>query len=69
VHGNHLHSIPNAYGRYLQNFFTSALGLTNTPIKFEFKSGENPFKDKKNKLSERQIQKRRRMMKFTKKKK
>jgi GTP-binding protein len=45
------------------------LGLSNTPIKFEFKSGENPFKDKKNKLTDRQIQKRRRLMKFTKKRK
>jgi len=69
VHGNHLQSIPNAYGRYLKNFFTSELGLSNTPINFEFKSGENPFKDKKNKLTERQVQKRRRLMKFTKKRK
>ena len=69
VHGNHLQSIPNAYERYLKNFFVNELGLENTPIKFEFKSGENPFKDKKNKLTDRQIQKRRRMMKFTKKKK
>ncbi|MCS5592236.1 MAG: ribosome biogenesis GTPase Der [Gammaproteobacteria bacterium] len=68
VHGNHLQSIPNAYGRYLKNFFTNELGLTNTPINFEFKSGDNPYKDKKNKLTERQIQKRRRLMKFTKKK-
>jgi len=69
VHGNHLQSIPNAYARYLKNFFTEALGLSNTPINFEYKSGENPFKDKKNKLTDRQIQKRRRLMKFTKKRK
>ena len=69
VHGNHLKTIPNAYIRYLQNFFTDALGISNTPIKFEFKSAENPFKNKKNKLTNRQIQKRKRLIKFTKKRK
>ena len=37
-------------------------------MKLEFKSGDNPFKDKKNKLSARQVQKRKRLMKFIKKK-
>ena len=66
-HGNHLKSVPNAYDRYLKNFFVEALGLTNTPIKIEYKSGENPFKDKKNVLTDRQINRKRRLMKFVKK--
>ena len=66
-HGNHLQSVPNAYDRYLKNFFINALKLTNTPLKLEYKSGENPFKDKKNTLNARQIAKKRRLMKFTKK--
>ncbi|HIC40901.1 MAG TPA: ribosome biogenesis GTPase Der [Piscirickettsiaceae bacterium] len=65
-HGNHLHNVPNAYERYLKNLFIRELKLTNTPIRIEYKSGENPFKDKKNKLTDRQINKRRRMMQFTK---
>jgi GTP-binding protein len=68
LHGNHLQSIPKSYERFLKNFFTKALKISNTPVRLEFKSGENPFKDKKNKLSARQIQKKRRLMKFTKKK-
>lgn len=68
MHGNHLHSIPKAYEQFLKNFFIDALKLSNTPIKLEFKSGDNPFKDKKNKLSARQVQKRKRLMKFIKKK-
>ncbi len=66
-HGNHLQNVPNAYERYLKNFFINALKLTNTPIKIEYKSGDNPFKDRKNILSARQIAKKRRLMKFVKK--
>ena len=68
LHGNHLQSIPKSYERFLKNFFIKALKISNTPIRLEYKSGDNPFKDKKNKLSARQIQKKRRLMKFTKKK-
>ena len=68
LHGNHLQSIPKSYERFLKNFFIKALKISNTPVRLEFKSGDNPFKDKKNKLSARQIQKKRRLMKFTKKK-
>jgi len=68
MYGNHLQKIPKAYKQFLKNFFIEALKLSNTPIKIEFKSGNNPFKDKKNKLSARQVQKRKRLMKFVKKK-
>jgi len=67
-HGNHVQNVPNSYERFLKNFFITALKLTNTPIKILYKSGENPFKDKKNILSVRQIQKKKRLMKFVKKK-
>ena len=67
-HGNHVTNIPNSYERFLKNFFIDSLKLSNTPIKLAFKSGDNPFKDKKNKLSARQVQKRKRLMKFVKKK-
>ncbi|BBB23749.1 GTP-binding protein [Isorropodon fossajaponicum endosymbiont JTNG4] len=66
-HGNHLQNVPNAYERYLKNFFINALKLINTPIKIEYKSGNNPFKDRKNVLNARQIAKKRRLMKFVKK--
>jgi len=68
-HGNHLQNVPNAYERYLKNLFIRELKLTNTPIRMEYRSGENPFKDNKNELNARQIVKRRRLMQFIKKRK
>ncbi len=65
--GNHLQTVPTSYQRFLQNLFIKELSLKNTPIKFEFRNSENPYKDKKNMLTERQIKKKRRMMKFVKK--
>ncbi len=68
MHGNNLQNIPKSYEQFLKNFFIDSLELSNTPIKLEFKSGDNPFKDKKNKLSARQVQKRKRLIKFVKNK-
>ena len=67
-HGNHVDSVPSSYERFLKNFFITSLKLTNTPVKIQYKSGENPFKDRKNILSARQVQKKKRLMRFVKKK-
>jgi GTP-binding protein len=53
----------------INNEFTKHLGLVGTPLKIEFKGGTNPFADKKNKLSQRQVNKKRRLMSWKKKKK
>lgn len=63
IHGNQLESLPDSYRRYLANAFTEKLGLVGTPLKLEFKSSNNPFKDKKNKLNARQIKHKKRLMK------
>lgn len=68
IHGNQTASVPEAYKRYLQHRFTDALKLEGTPIRFEFKTGDNPFKGRKNKLTNRQINKKRRLIKHVKKK-
>lgn len=68
IHGNQTDSVPEAYKRYLQHRFTDALRLEGTPIRFEFKTGDNPFKGRKNKLTKRQINSRRRLVKHVKKK-
>ncbi|KTD23098.1 GTP-binding protein EngA [Legionella lansingensis] len=68
IHGNQLESLPDSYKRYLNNAFVSHLGLVGTPLKLEFKGSVNPFKDKKNKLTQRQIKKKKRLMKRVKKK-
>lgn len=67
VHGNQTARLPDSYKRYLQNKFISVLKLTGTPVRFEFKSSENPYEGKKNVLTKRQIQKKERLMSFAKK--
>ena len=67
IHGNQVDEIPGSYKRYLVNTFRTALDITGTPIRIEFKGGENPFKGKRNNLTERQVKKRRRMIRHIKK--
>ena len=67
IHGNQLDALPNSYKRYLNNEFVKHLGLVGTPLKLEFKGGTNPFANKKNKLSHRQVNKKRRLMSHIKK--
>ncbi len=69
IHGNQLADLPESYKRYLNNEFTKHLNLVGTPLKLEFKAGTNPFAEKKNKLSERQVNKKRRLMSWSKRKK
>ncbi len=68
IHGNQTKSLPDSYNRYLINAFRKHLKLMGTPVRIELKSSDNPFKDKKNKLTPRQIAKRRRAMRHYKKK-
>lgn len=63
IHGNQTGSVPEAYRRYLINQYLKYLKLHGTPLRIEFRGGENPYKDKKNKLSKRQIAKRKRLRK------
>ena len=69
IHGNQVDSVPGVYKRYLMNAFRKHLKLKGTPLRIEFKSGTNPFEGRKNKLSARQQQKRKRLMKHVKSKK
>lgn len=43
VHGNQTDALPNSYKRYLMNAFRKVLKVTGTPLRFEFRSGENPY--------------------------
>ncbi len=65
IHGTQTEAVPDAYRRYLINGFRKALKLEGTPIRIEFKSGKNPYAGRKNVLTKRQIEKRRRLKKFT----
>jgi GTP-binding protein len=68
IHGNQTSSVPDPYRRYLENVYRKVLGISGSPIKIEFKSGENPYSGQKNKLTARQIERKRRLMRFVKRK-
>lgn len=69
IHGNQTEHVPESYRRYLMKCFRETLKLEGTPIRIEFKTSENPYKDKRNKLTPRQEYKRKRLIKYHKKKK
>lgn len=66
IHGNQIDEIPGSYKRYLINYFREALAISGTPIKLEFRTGDNPFKGKRNVLTERQVRRRRRLIRHVK---
>ncbi len=67
VHGSRLDSLPQSYIRYLENFFRKRFKLVGTPVVMDMRKGENPYADKKNVLTDKQVQRRRRMMRHVKK--
>lgn len=67
VHGNQTDHVPASYKRYLSNLMRKELKLVGTPVLINFKQGDNPYKDKKNILTNRQTKKRRRLMRHVKK--
>ena len=68
IHGNQVEKLPVSYQRYLEKQFREALKLEGTPVRLELKSGDNPYEGKKNPLTKRQENKRRRLVKHYKKK-
>lgn len=69
IHGNQTDKVPDHYKRYLEKVFRRELKLAGTPIRIVFKSAENPFAGRKNKLSGRQTKKHQGPIRHTKKKK
>ena len=67
VNANHDKKIPNNYKKYLENSFRSSMNLQSIQLNLIFRKSNNPYEGKKNKLSERQIKKRKRLIKHVKK--
>ena len=65
IHGSRTDTIPDSYKRYLVNYFIKHFKLKGTPVFVDFRDSVNPYKDRKNVLSRRQIEKRKRLKKFT----
>ncbi|MBU2705578.1 ribosome biogenesis GTPase Der [Zooshikella marina] len=67
IHGNQTAAVPQTYQRYLENTFRRELKIVGSPIQIEFRTGENPFAGKKNKLTDRQVAKKKRLVQHVKK--
>ncbi|ABI55950.1 ribosome biogenesis GTPase Der [Alkalilimnicola ehrlichii MLHE-1] len=66
IHGNQVKKLPGAYKRYLEHVFRDELDLYGTPVRLEFRSGENPYEGRRNKLTPRQQRRRKRLMRMVK---
>ncbi|AXV67412.1 MULTISPECIES: ribosome biogenesis GTPase Der [Pseudoalteromonas] len=51
IHGNQVHDLPDSYKRYLMNYYRKALNIMGTPIKIEFREGDNPYAGRTNKVT------------------
>ena len=66
VHGNQLSALPASYRRFLENGFREALNLLGNPVKIELRDSENPYAGRKNQLTQRQLDRRKRVIKHRK---
>ncbi len=60
IHGNQTDRVPAAYRRYLENTFRKVLKIMGTPIRIEFRSGDNPYAENKE-VDQRQVHRKRRI--------
>ena len=67
IHGNQTESLPDHYRRYLERVFREAFDLSGTPVVLELRTGENPFKGRRNTLTPHQRKKRERLLRRVKK--
>ena len=61
VHGNRTDLVPASYRRYLAGRFRAAFALVGTPLRVELRTGDNPFKGRRNTLTPRQRRRRERL--------
>jgi GTP-binding protein len=64
VHGNQTQRLPDSYKRYLANQFRAHFKLKGIPLTLSFKTGDNPYKAKKNVLTTRQLRKKKRLLRM-----
>tara|TARA_Y100001936_G_scaffold94957_1_gene93380 strand:- start:2360 stop:3754 length:1395 start_codon:yes stop_codon:yes gene_type:complete len=67
IHSNISSKIPSNFKQYLINSFRDELNLKSIDLNISFKKGHNPYEGKKNKLTSRQIKKKKRLIKYTRK--
>jgi GTP-binding protein len=64
IHGNQTEQVPTSYKRFLIKGYIKALKLEGTPLKIQFKTGDYPYKDKRNELTDSQKRRRNRVKKI-----
>jgi GTPase len=62
IHGSRTKHLAESYRRYLENFFRKRYKLDGTPIRIDFREGENPYAGKKNVVTETQQKGRQRVI-------
>jgi len=67
IHGNQTASLPEGYRRYLAKTFRGALKLEGTPVRIETRTGKNPYAGRRNTLTQRQVKRKQRLIKYVKK--
>ena len=45
IHGNHVNAIKDSYMRFLEGAFRQAFQIIGTPLRVQFKQGDNPYLD------------------------
>jgi len=64
IHGNRTEHVPPTYKRFLINRFREAFDLTGVPVQLLFRDSDNPYAGRRNKLTPRQIKRRKRIRKI-----
>jgi GTP-binding protein len=61
IHGNQTGNVPTSYQRYLEKVYRRELKLVGTPVRIEFRTSENPYTEKRDKMTQRQVHRKRRL--------
>jgi len=69
IHGNQTGNVPASYRRYLEKVYRRELDLVGTPVRIEFRTSDNPYTEKRDKMTQRQVQRKRRLLTHAKKNK
>ena len=62
VQGNNLDKLTKQYQKYLENYLRKKMNFEGIPIKLVFRNNINPFGERKNKLTKKQLAKRKRII-------
>jgi len=65
IHGNQTDSVPSQYTRYLEKIFRRELGLHGTPVRVEYRTGDNPYSHRA-KGGDKPVVKRKKIVKYAK---